>query len=350
MTNSKEQASAQPQFASSDESVSSLDALRKLMQSNGDSSFLSKMFQSNTATATVDDTNSKLFKSGDSASFLSNLMKSSDLFKSGESTGSSFLTNLVKSSDIFKSNSTNTQVEPALINSKIPDVFSSRDWASAYQPKHAEVDVQHVFESTAAGDATTSATTAAPAGKTDWNALYEAKLPAQVLPPTMVPLSRASGNERDKEDVDSDDEWQPDSKSTRVAPSLKKNTSCTKRKRSRPNLEPPQKVFVEPIDLDVLMGRGGRTNHHPGNKKYLDAKEGIQDRYMAANKNAKTAISQELVDQVHAWGGRFLKMDEAAQQWYPVVNIVARKKASQTLREINSAEERAAKRAKYTGN
>jgi hypothetical protein len=98
---------------------------------------------------------------------------------------------------------------------------------------------------------------------------------------------------------------------------------------------------------DVLLGRGGRTNNHAGNKRYLTEKEEIQARYTAATKQDKTGISQELVDRVHAWGGRFLELDPSNNQWFQVTNIKARKKASQSLRELNTPEERAAKRARY---
>jgi hypothetical protein len=96
------------------------------------------------------------------------------------------------------------------------------------------------------------------------------------------------------------------------------------------------------------MGRGGRANNHPGNKRYLALKDSIQARYMAADKDEKTVISQELVDTVNkVWKGRFLKLDADTNQWYEVDNNTARKKCSQSLREINTAEKRAEKRAKY---
>lgn len=98
------------------------------------------------------------------------------------------------------------------------------------------------------------------------------------------------------------------------------------------------------------MGRGGRSNHHPGNARYLEAKLTIQPRYRKATKEEKTGISQELVDVVKNWGGRFVKLDEANQRWYEVDNVTARKKASQTLREENTPESRAQKRAKYSTN
>jgi len=98
---------------------------------------------------------------------------------------------------------------------------------------------------------------------------------------------------------------------------------------------------------DVLLGRGGLANNNPGNKEYQKKKETMQERYFAATKEEKTGISQELVDYVHETGGRFLKLDREREQWYEVSNSEARRKASQTLRDINTPEKRAEKRAKY---
>jgi hypothetical protein len=101
-------------------------------------------------------------------------------------------------------------------------------------------------------------------------------------------------------------------------------------------------------EADVLLGRGGLVNLHPGNQAYLQHKERLQARYLAASKEEKTEISQELVDIVHDWGGRFMKQSEDNEHiWYEVDNLKARKKASQTLREINTPEHRAYKRKKY---
>lgn len=130
-----------------------------------------------------------------------------------------------------------------------------------------------------------------------------------------------------------------------VPPPPRRKTTA-KRKRS----SAAEKDYISDsiTDADVLMGRGGRTNHHKGNEDYLKLKEEIQPRYLAATKEDKTPISQELVDAIHARGGRFLKLDSDTDKWFVVSDHTARKKASQTLREINTPEVRAAKRAKYS--
>jgi hypothetical protein len=111
--------------------------------------------------------------------------------------------------------------------------------------------------------------------------------------------------------------------------------------------EASEKQYFEPTNNDVLLGRGGRSNHHPGNQRYLILKEEIQPRYQAATKEAKTDISQELVDRIRQDGGKFLELDKQTNQWFVVTNIKARKKASQSLRENNTPEQRLAKRVKY---
>lgn len=101
----------------------------------------------------------------------------------------------------------------------------------------------------------------------------------------------------------------------------------------RPNYEPVSKEYVDPTDDDVLLGRGGRANNHPGNQKYLIETNRLKSEYVNASKESKTVISQRLVDIVSSWNGRFLKQDLANGQWYIVLNIAARKKASQALRD-----------------
>jgi hypothetical protein len=119
-----------------------------------------------------------------------------------------------------------------------------------------------------------------------------------------------------------------------------------RKRRPRKKIVPDVKEYVEPTDIDVLLGRGGRSNHHPGNKRYREEVQNLQGWYLGVeDKNEKTDLSQCLVDYVHSYEGRFLYKDEVG--WYVVPNIIARRKASQALREDNDAEKRAAKRARF---
>lgn len=118
--------------------------------------------------------------------------------------------------------------------------------------------------------------------------------------------------------------------------------------RKRKTRVPVVKNYFEPTDADILCGRGGRANNHPGNKKYLELKDQVRPRYTAASKAAKTGIAEEVVDTViKEWKGRFLALDTKADKWYEIDRLEARRKCSQALREENTAEARAQKRAKY---
>ena len=120
-------------------------------------------------------------------------------------------------------------------------------------------------------------------------------------------------------------------------------------KRKPRKIIPENKEYVETYtDADVLFGRGGRSNHHPGNKIYRDIVTEKQPFYRSCDKNEKTRVAQSIVDAVTIDGkGRFLELDKATGMWYLVPNIVARRKVGQALRENNTEEARAAKREKY---
>jgi len=123
---------------------------------------------------------------------------------------------------------------------------------------------------------------------------------------------------------------------------------ATKRKSRK--IIPEVKVYVEFTQKDVLFGRGGRSNHHPGNKTYRDIVTNQQTHYRGCDKNEKTRVAQGIVDHIqNIVGGRFLELDRDAKRWFLVPNVVARRKVGQALRENNTEEARAAKRAKYQG-
>lgn len=121
-----------------------------------------------------------------------------------------------------------------------------------------------------------------------------------------------------------------------------------KRRRIRKVHDPPvgQRVYVLLSDLDVGSARGAATNKHPGNIRYLKAKDRLQPEYLSESLPHRTDIAQKLVDEVHAWGGRFLKKDNIGG-WYEIHNSTARTKAAQALRETYTQEERAKKRAMF---
>lgn len=92
------------------------------------------------------------------------------------------------------------------------------------------------------------------------------------------------------------------------------------------------KISLIPSSLDVLSGRGGHSNNHTGNHSYLKLIKNLKPSYQYMTNNEKYGCSKNIVQQVHDWGGRFLKKNES-DQWFEVDDAVARKKASQALRE-----------------
>lgn len=97
----------------------------------------------------------------------------------------------------------------------------------------------------------------------------------------------------------------------------------------------PLTNITTPGKNDCLYGRGGATNHHPGNKKYrklVDCKKAV---YLASKRLDKPKVSLNVV---HIWRamnppGRFLEQDKRTGLWNDVGDGKAREKTSQALRE-----------------
>jgi hypothetical protein len=104
---------------------------------------------------------------------------------------------------------------------------------------------------------------------------------------------------------------------------------------------PPPLVAMVPTtnerdfnDNDVLLGRGGLANHHPGNRRFLEQKHRLQPLYGHATRHQKTDIARALVHWVHReQNGRFMAKDRRTGRWNEVPLRRAREKASQALRE-----------------
>jgi len=84
---------------------------------------------------------------------------------------------------------------------------------------------------------------------------------------------------------------------------------------------------------DVLLGRGGATNSHEGNRKFRTLVAEHQQEYLKARKREKVGIARRIVAIVHNNGGRFLKRTDNAQNWIEVTEKRAQEKTSQALRE-----------------
>jgi len=95
-------------------------------------------------------------------------------------------------------------------------------------------------------------------------------------------------------------------------------------------------IIVHPND--VLCGRGGETNHHPGNIRYRSLVKAYQKLYLLAKRRDKPKIAQCIVVSVRGVNGSFLKRTKSSNKaggsaWVDVGNVKAREKTSQALRE-----------------
>lgn len=95
----------------------------------------------------------------------------------------------------------------------------------------------------------------------------------------------------------------------------------------------PTDVIVHVNKSDVLCGRGGETNHHPGNVKYRALVKRFQPLYIVSKRRDKPRIAEKIVHTIRQQGGRFLKKDSYSNTWRDVGNTKAREKTSQALRE-----------------
>lgn len=125
-----------------------------------------------------------------------------------------------------------------------------------------------------------------------------------------------------------------------------KNSKKKRKRAPRKKIIPLNKKYLKPTDKDVLLGRGGKSNHHPGNMRYRAEIDRLQERYKKTDdKEEKTNISERLVLDVQKYGGNFLEKD--SNGWYIIDIVVARRKVSQALREDKDPEKRRAKRKRF---
>ena len=97
----------------------------------------------------------------------------------------------------------------------------------------------------------------------------------------------------------------------------------------------PLKDIKEPHENDVMYGRGGGTNHHPGNKQYRSMVESRKIKYVNSKRLDKPLVALEIIREWRAQlpPGRFLKHNDKTGCWDDVGDKKAREKTSQALRE-----------------
>ena len=109
-----------------------------------------------------------------------------------------------------------------------------------------------------------------------------------------------------------------------VAATKKKNHSSVSKVKGGPR--PRVDTSITPTEVDVLFGRGARTTMH--NIKFREEVGKYVNRYQLAPKSEKAHVSNDLINGVKGYGGRFLAKDSRGC-WYEVDDTTARLKASQ---------------------
>merc|ERR1711935_170180 len=93
----------------------------------------------------------------------------------------------------------------------------------------------------------------------------------------------------------------------------------------------------KPKDADVLCGRGGKVNKHPGNIVYRKVVEYNKSYYQSVHKKHRILVSQSIVKAILNYGGRF--MGQKGKEWTPICFKRAVQKTSQALRERSNTSE-----------
>lgn len=93
--------------------------------------------------------------------------------------------------------------------------------------------------------------------------------------------------------------------------------------------------ILTPHRHDVLLGRGGASNHHHGNAVFRAVVAKTRPLYQSAQKKQKIVVAQSIVTAVASQNppGRFLERDKRTKLWCEVSYTRAVEKAKQALRE-----------------
>lgn len=93
-------------------------------------------------------------------------------------------------------------------------------------------------------------------------------------------------------------------------------------------------IITDPGPHDVIMGRGGGTNNHIGNRNFRHLIAQYKSAYAAASKNDKPSVAKQVVKIWRMDHGRFLDcVNKDTNEWKEVGDPRAHRKASQCLRE-----------------
>lgn len=115
----------------------------------------------------------------------------------------------------------------------------------------------------------------------------------------------------------------------------KKQPRSRKPRRSIPDEKEYIPELEQPSLADVVGGRGGRSNHHPGNRPYwIRILESRTEYQNCRSDNDKARIANGILWYVrNSLGGRFLNIDNTTKRWYVLPQAIVLDKIKQALRD-----------------
>ena len=167
-------------------------------------------------------------------------------------------------------------------------------------------------------------------------------VPAPALAETYAPSNNEASTpglgKRDLEnDVDNENKGNKEiSESMKISSSSKKSRYVPSP--GLPERDPsgyPLRNIAIPHVHDVLCGRGGGTNSHPGNTFYRNVVSDEKSLYLTCAKKEKVNVSKKIVDKIRKQNppGRFLAREDDNGLWHDIGDKKAVEKTAQALRE-----------------
>ncbi|CAJ1969424.1 unnamed protein product [Cylindrotheca closterium] len=94
----------------------------------------------------------------------------------------------------------------------------------------------------------------------------------------------------------------------------------------------PKNAVDIPSRVDVILGRGTPFNSHPGNKRLHEIVADHYDEYDRETRVGKTKLAEGIVATVHAYGGKFMKLEDECGMWIEVTSLDSRNKVAHSFR------------------
>merc|ERR1719491_523118 len=93
-------------------------------------------------------------------------------------------------------------------------------------------------------------------------------------------------------------------------------------------------LLAEPLEMDVLCGRGNVYASHPGNKAFQSIiRDNVQAYSEAKGRLEKVDIVDNVMNQILNSGARIVKIDSTTKQWYQLSDVEAHQKIGHCLRD-----------------